>query len=87
VAADARWNAISGTARNTERLEHDPEKWIPVFREDHALLKHPDHNPIQFDGKWSGGLTSADREFSQARLLRNRRRDCLPARRQRQSPQ
>jgi hypothetical protein len=20
-------------------LEHDPERWIPVFRKDHALLK------------------------------------------------
>jgi hypothetical protein len=30
-------------------LEHDPEKWIPVFRKDHAPTKKLDHDPIQFD--------------------------------------
>jgi hypothetical protein len=29
--------------------EHDPEKWMPVFRIDHARTKKPDHDPIQFD--------------------------------------
>jgi hypothetical protein len=29
--------------------EHDPEKWTPVFRKDHAATKKPDHDPIQFD--------------------------------------
>src|SRR4029077_16604503 len=31
------------------QLEHDPEKWMPVFRKDHAPTKKPDHDPIQFD--------------------------------------
>jgi hypothetical protein len=30
-------------------LEHDPEKWIPVFRKDHAPTKKLDHDPILFD--------------------------------------
>jgi hypothetical protein len=30
-------------------MEHDPEKWMPVFRKDHALTKKPGHDPIQFD--------------------------------------
>jgi hypothetical protein len=30
-------------------LEHDPEKWMPVFRKDHAPTKKLDHDPIQFD--------------------------------------
>jgi hypothetical protein len=29
--------------------EHDPEKWMPVFRKDHAPTKQLDHDPIQFD--------------------------------------
>jgi hypothetical protein len=28
-------------------LEHDPEKWEPVFRKDHAQTKRGDHDPIQ----------------------------------------
>jgi hypothetical protein len=31
------------------RLEHDPEKWMSVFRKDHAPTKKLDHDPIQFD--------------------------------------
>jgi len=27
--------------------EHDPEKWEPVFRKDHAPTKGWDHDPIQ----------------------------------------
>jgi hypothetical protein len=30
-------------------LEHDPEKWTPVFRKDHAPTKKLDRAPIQFD--------------------------------------
>jgi len=30
-------------------LEHDPEKWKPVFGKDHAQAKNLDHGPIQFD--------------------------------------
>src|ERR1700730_132276 len=30
-------------------LEHDPEKWMPVFRKDHAPTKKLDHDPIRFD--------------------------------------
>jgi hypothetical protein len=26
-------------------LEHDPEKWMPVFRKDHAPTKKPEHDP------------------------------------------
>jgi hypothetical protein len=33
----------------TPPLEHDPEKWMPVFRKDHAPTKKLDHDPIQFD--------------------------------------
>jgi hypothetical protein len=35
--------------RLLQRLEHDPEKWMPVFRKDHAPTKKLDHDPIQFD--------------------------------------
>jgi hypothetical protein len=28
------------------RLEHDPEKWKPVFGNDHAQTKTPDLDPI-----------------------------------------
>jgi hypothetical protein len=31
------------------RLEHDPEKWKPVFGKDHAATKYLDHHPIQID--------------------------------------
>jgi hypothetical protein len=34
---------------NFFRLEHDPEKWMPVFRKVHAPTKKLDHDPIQFD--------------------------------------
>jgi hypothetical protein len=26
-------------ARQEVNLEHDPEKWVPVFRKDHAQIK------------------------------------------------
>jgi hypothetical protein len=29
---------------------HDPEKWIPVFRKDHAPTKNLDHDPIYLTG-------------------------------------
>jgi hypothetical protein len=28
-------------------LEHDPEKWKPVFRKEHAPMNKLDHDPIQ----------------------------------------
>jgi hypothetical protein len=34
------------TARS---LEHDPEKWKPVFRKDHAQTKRWDHDAIPLD--------------------------------------
>src|SRR5580698_3063147 len=40
------YRAFVGRGR---RLEHDPEKWMPVFRKDHAPTKKLDHDPIQFD--------------------------------------
>jgi hypothetical protein len=30
-------------------LEHDPEKWTPVFGKDHAPMENPDHDPIQLN--------------------------------------
>jgi hypothetical protein len=30
-------------------LEHDPEKWKPVFGKDHAQTKNLDHDPIQLN--------------------------------------
>jgi hypothetical protein len=39
--------ALAGAARS--ELEHDPEKWMPVFRKDHAPTKKLDNDPIQFD--------------------------------------
>ncbi|HEV7463171.1 MAG TPA: hypothetical protein VGN85_04580, partial [Methyloceanibacter sp.] len=30
-------------------LEHDPEKWKPVFRKDHAPTKRLDHDAIHHD--------------------------------------
>jgi len=30
-------------------LEHDPEKWNPVFGKDHAPLTNLDRDPIQFN--------------------------------------
>jgi hypothetical protein len=38
-----------GGAISLRGLEHDPEKWMPVFRKDHAPTKKLDHDPIQFD--------------------------------------
>jgi hypothetical protein len=31
--------AMKQSIDRTETVEHDPEKWIPVFRNDHAPLK------------------------------------------------
>jgi hypothetical protein len=31
--------ASAALCRNEELLEHDPEKWNPVFRKDHAPSK------------------------------------------------
>jgi hypothetical protein len=41
-----RVGAVSGGA---DSLEHDPEKWTPVFRKDHAPTKKLDHDPIQLN--------------------------------------
>jgi hypothetical protein len=30
-------------------LEHDPEKWKPVFGKDHAQMKNLDLDPIQLN--------------------------------------
>jgi hypothetical protein len=35
--ADVADKATDGHALRT--VEHDPEKWIPVFRKDHAQIK------------------------------------------------
>jgi hypothetical protein len=34
---------------NSSRLEHDPEKWKPVFGKDHAQTKDLDLDPISLD--------------------------------------
>jgi hypothetical protein len=39
-------------AGGQRRLEHDPEKWKPVFGEDHAQTKKLDFDPIQLN--WIG---------------------------------
>ena len=36
IGADAKAKIFAGNARALLRLEHDPEKWIPVFGKDHA---------------------------------------------------
>jgi hypothetical protein len=38
VKSDAEWNQID-TITGRFSLEHDPEKWEPVFRKDHAQIK------------------------------------------------
>jgi hypothetical protein len=46
-------------------LEHDPEKWKPVFRTDHAQTKRWDHDAIPLDrimiqdGRPADGLAPA----------------------------
>jgi hypothetical protein len=42
-------NRRRGPACSFFALEHDPEKWMPVFRKDHAPTKKLDHDPVQFD--------------------------------------
>jgi hypothetical protein len=39
--ASARWTASAwpGQLTGIKALEHDPEKWVPVFRKDHAQTK------------------------------------------------
>jgi hypothetical protein len=39
----ANWHA-AGVATSPE---HDPEKWTPVFRKDHAPPTNPEHHSIQ----------------------------------------
>jgi len=34
----------SATRGGHSRLEHDPEKWIPVFRKDHAQIKEAERD-------------------------------------------
>src|SRR6266849_9472918 len=35
----ARYVALKGLLARNDRLEHDPEKWVPIFRKDHAQTK------------------------------------------------
>jgi hypothetical protein len=39
-------------------LEHDPEKWIPVFGKDHAPMQNPRRSTVVFgyDGEAEGGV-------------------------------
>jgi hypothetical protein len=40
-------SAAFGTERGKGYIEHDPEKWEPVFRKDHAQTNGLGHDPIQ----------------------------------------
>ncbi|HEX3430527.1 MAG TPA: hypothetical protein VHT03_06540 [Rhizomicrobium sp.] len=42
-------SVVGSSSHAAAHLEHDPEKWMPVFRKDHAPTKKLDHDPIQFD--------------------------------------
>jgi hypothetical protein len=33
------WMRFAGRNASNRELEHDPEKWTPVFRKDHAQTK------------------------------------------------
>jgi hypothetical protein len=48
LTASFRMVIASQKVRFSE-LEHDPEKWKPVFRKDHAQTKRRDHDPIPFN--------------------------------------
>jgi hypothetical protein len=39
--------ALKGSGRQLQRYGHDPEKWNPVFGQDHAQTKILDYDPIQ----------------------------------------
>jgi hypothetical protein len=39
VVAQARTATVRAPAQDGVALEHDPEKWLPVFRKDHAQTK------------------------------------------------
>jgi hypothetical protein len=39
----------AGGSFKSAALEHDPEKWKPVFGKDHAQTKNLGHDPIQLD--------------------------------------
>ena len=44
----------SGVRKNLRRLlEHDPEKWKPVFGQDHAQTKRLENDPITLIGSFS----------------------------------
>jgi hypothetical protein len=32
-----------------KKREHDPQKWKPLFRRDHAPLKMPERQSVQFE--------------------------------------
>jgi len=38
-----------GECKTAALLEHDPEKWAPVFRKDHAQAKRREHDAIHCD--------------------------------------
>jgi hypothetical protein len=50
--SDARSDFINHPDRSGigfSGLEHDPEKWKPVFRKDHAQSKRRDHDAIPYN--------------------------------------
>src|SRR6202042_3593298 len=53
-------------------LEHDPEKWTPVFGQDHAQTKILDHDPIQLNWIMVWPEPAHDRYASTARLYPDR---------------
>jgi hypothetical protein len=40
-------NATATIFTDHAAVEHDPEKWTPVFGQDHAQMKNLDPDPIQ----------------------------------------
>jgi hypothetical protein len=38
-----------GGERQANELEHDPEKWEPVFGKDHAQTKKLEHDPEKWE--------------------------------------
>ena len=45
----ARGTGQPAAVRHLAALEHDPEKWNPVFGKDHAQNKNQDYDPIQLN--------------------------------------
>jgi hypothetical protein len=49
------------TRRDVQCLEHDPEKWLPVFGKDHAPMKNPDRRLTGQQASFSRRASSPER--------------------------